>query len=175
MEGQQEHLAQTNDYQFRWRPWFGRNATPAFGTAGRGVSQDAKSALDTPALLLDLDRMEANIAHIVASCRAHGVAWRPHFKGHKTIEIARKQIEAGAIGITCAKLGEAEILACAGISDILIANQIVGAIKMRRLAALLDKADIIVSVDSQDNVAELAEAARGKSLRVVIEVNIGMN
>jgi D-serine deaminase-like pyridoxal phosphate-dependent protein len=139
------------------------------------VSQVAKSALDTPALLVDLDRMESNIAHVAAACRAHGIAWRPHFKGHKTIEIARKQIEAGAIGITCAKLGEAEILASAGIGDILIANQIVGSIKMRRLAALLDKADIIVSVDSQANVAELAVASHGKSLRVVIEVNTGMN
>jgi D-serine deaminase-like pyridoxal phosphate-dependent protein len=139
------------------------------------VNQAAKSALDTPALLLDLNRMDANIAHIAASCRTHGVCWRPHFKGHKTIEIAQKQIELGAIGITCAKLGEAEVLASAGIGDILIANQIVGPLKMRRLAALLDKSDIIVAVDSQDNVAELAAMSRGKSLRVVIEVNIGMN
>ncbi len=139
------------------------------------MSPVTKSALDTPALLVDLDLMEANIAHVVAACRAHGIAWRPHFKGHKTIEIARKQIEAGAFGITCAKLGEAEILAAAGIGDILIANQIVGPIKMRRLAALLEKADVIVSVDSKANVAELAVAAQGKSLRLIIEVNIGMN
>ncbi|HUE64986.1 MAG TPA: alanine racemase [Rhizomicrobium sp.] len=148
---------------------------PALGASGRRVSQVAKSALDTPALLVDLDRMEANIAHIAAACRAHGIAWRPHFKGHKTIEIARKQIEAGAIGITCAKLGEAEILASARIGGILIANQIVGPIKMRRLAALLEKAEVIVSVDSEANVAELAVAAHGTSLRVVIEVNTGMN
>ena len=83
-------------------------------------------ALDTPALLVDLDIMEANIARVAEACRAQGVAWRPHFKGHKTIEIARKQIAAGAIGLTCAKLGEAEVLADAGIRDILIANQIVG-------------------------------------------------
>ena len=132
-------------------------------------------ALDTPALLVDLDIMEANIARVAETCRARGVAWRPHFKGHKTIEIAKKQIAAGAIGLTCAKLGEAEVLADAGIRDLMIANQIVGPIKMRRLAALLDRADVIVSVDSEENVRELADAVQGKSLRVVIEVNTGMN
>ena len=135
----------------------------------------ALDALDTPALLVDLDIMEANIAHVAKTCRAQGVAWRPHFKGHKTIEIARKQIAAGAIGLTCAKLGEAEVLADAGIRDILIANQIVGPAKMRRLTALLDRADVIVSVDSEQNVGELADAVQGKRLRVVIEVNTGMN
>jgi D-serine deaminase-like pyridoxal phosphate-dependent protein len=129
--------------------------------------------IDTPALLLDLDIMEANIAHVVARCREFGVNWRPHSKSHKTIEIARKQIAAGAIGITCAKLGEAEVLADAGIKDILIANQIVGPLKIARLMTLLDRADVIVSVDSKENVAELA--AGGKPLRVVIEVNTGMN
>ena len=141
------------------------------------MTGDAKSTLDTPALLVDLDVMEANIAHIAKTCSDHGVAWRPHFKGHKTLEIARKQLAAGAIGITCAKLGEAEILAAAGIRDILIANQIVGGIKIRRLMALLDRADASVSVDSKENVQELADAARqaAKTLRVVIEVNTGMN
>jgi D-serine deaminase-like pyridoxal phosphate-dependent protein len=89
-----------------------------------------KSALDTPALLVDLEVMESNIARIVATCRAHGVAWRPHSKAHKTPEIAQMQIAAGAIGVTCAKLGEAEVMAAAGIRDILIANQIVGPIKI---------------------------------------------
>src|SRR5204862_8180767 len=93
----------------------------------------SKSALDTPALLVDLDVMEANIARIVAACRAHGVAWRPHSKAHKTPQIAHKQIAAGAIGITCAKLGEAEVMAAAGIRDLLIANQIVRAVKLGRL------------------------------------------
>ena len=136
-----------------------------------------KFDLDTPALLVDLDVMEANIAHVADACRAQGVAWRPHVKSHKTIEIARKQIAAGAIGVTCAKLGEAEVLAAAGILDILIANQIVGPIKVRRLMALPREADVIVSVDSAENVAELAEAAKaaGRTQRVVIEVNTGMN
>jgi D-serine deaminase-like pyridoxal phosphate-dependent protein len=135
----------------------------------------SKSELDTPALLLDLDVLEANIAHVAQSCRDHGVNWRPHFKGHKTLEIAKRQLAAGAIGITCAKLGEAEILAAAGIRDILIANQIVGDAKIARLVRVLDNADVIVSVDSRENVAALAAAAHGKRLRVVMEVNTGMN
>lgn len=137
----------------------------------------SRVSLDTPALLVDLDTMEANIARIAATCREHGVAWRPHTKGQKTVEIVQKELAAGAIGITCAKLGEAEVMAAAGIRDILIANQIVGSIKIERLMALLDVAEPIVAIDSPANLAELAQATRGraKSLRVVIEVNIGMN
>ena len=84
-----------------------------------------KSELDTPALIVDLDIMERNIATIAGACRAAGVSWRPHFKGIKVPAISLKAIGAGAIGITCAKLGEAEVAAAAGIRDILIANQIV--------------------------------------------------
>src|SRR4051812_21166682 len=103
----------------------------------RTVAPVLKTMVDTPALLADLDILEANIAHIAESCRTNGVAWRPHFKGHKTLEIARMQILAGAIGVTCAKLGEAEILAVNGIKDIMIANQIVGEIKIARLMEIL--------------------------------------
>jgi D-serine deaminase-like pyridoxal phosphate-dependent protein len=135
-----------------------------------------KAALDTPALLVDLDVMEANIAAIVAGCRENGVQWRPHIKGQKTIDILRKELAAGAAGVTCAKLGEAEVMAAAGIRNILIANQIVGQIKLRRLIDLLDLADPIVAVDSLANLDELDQAAlaRGKRLSVVIEVDIGM-
>jgi D-serine deaminase-like pyridoxal phosphate-dependent protein len=135
------------------------------------------AALDTPALLVDLDALEANIARLARTCRENGVRWRPHTKGQKTPEIARLEIAAGAIGITCAKLGEAEVMAEAGISEILIANQIVGAPKLRRLVGLLDRADPIVAVDGARNIAELAAAVGklGKRLRVVVEVNIGMN
>jgi len=136
-----------------------------------------KSALDTPALLVDLDVMETNIARIVATCRAHGVSWRPHAKGHKTPEIAHKLMAAGAIGLTCAKLGEVEVFADAGIGDCVIANQVVGAAKMRRLTAVLGHADPVVAVDSIPNLDELNAAAMqaGKTLRVVIEVNVGMD
>src|SRR5215470_15866062 len=105
-----------------------------------------KTAVDTPALLVDLDIMEANIDRVARTCRQSGVNWRPHSKGSKTLEIVRKQLDAGAIGITCAKLGEAEVMAAGGVRNILIANQIVGATKIARLLALLDRADPIVAV-----------------------------
>src|SRR5262245_51548645 len=101
----------------------------------------SEADLDTPALLVDLAVLEANIRRIAETCASHGVSWRPHLKGHKTAEIARMEQAAGAIGITCAKLGEAEIMASAGFRDILIANQIVGRLKVDRLIDLLDHAD----------------------------------
>jgi D-serine deaminase-like pyridoxal phosphate-dependent protein len=136
-----------------------------------------KTAVDTPALLVDLDPMEANIRRVAETCRAHGVGWRPHTKGQKTPEIIRKELAAGAIGVTCAKLGEAEVLAATGIRDILIANQIVGPDKTRRLATLTAIADPVVSVDHIAHVAELAAAMHGtgRTLRVAIEVDIGMH
>jgi D-serine deaminase-like pyridoxal phosphate-dependent protein len=137
----------------------------------------AKNAVDTPALLVDLDVMEANIQRVAEICRTNRVGWRPHTKGQKTPEIIRKELAAGAIGVTCAKLGEAEVLAAAGMRDILIANQIVGPAKMRRLIDLLAIADPIVAVDSAAHVHELGAALHGTSwtLRVVIEVDIGMH
>lgn len=139
---------------------------------GRSIEE-----LDTPALLIDLDAMEQNIAAVSGEIARHGVNWRPHAKGHKCPAITHKQIAAGAIGVTCAKLGEAEVMAAAGIKDILIANQIVGPIKARRLAYLASQADPIVAVDSPENVGELDAAAyaAGTRPRVVIEVNTGMN
>jgi D-serine deaminase-like pyridoxal phosphate-dependent protein len=134
-------------------------------------------ALDTPALLVDLDRLEANIAYIAGTCRAAGVAWRPHVKGQKAPALVALEQAAGARGITCAKLGEAEAMAAAGFRDILIANQIVGPIKVARLAALAARCEPIVAVDDPGNVAALAEAAAvaGTRIGVVVEVNIGMN
>lgn len=135
-----------------------------------------KTDLDTPVLLLDLDIMEANLHRIAAVCSRAGVAWRPHMKGLKIPAIAHKAMAAGAIGITCAKLGEAEVMAAAGISDILIANQIVGPIKIGRLVNLRMHADPIVLVDDRNNIAELSAAARtkGVELRVLIELNTGL-
>lgn len=139
-----------------------------------GVSVDE---LDTPALLVDLDIMEANIARAAAECRANGIQWRPHFKGQKTPEIVRKEMEAGAIGSTCAKLGEAEVLVEAGITDLLVANQIVGPQKIARLIALIGKGDVKVAVDSRavSDPIGAAAAAAGKVQGVLIEVNTGMN
>ena len=135
-----------------------------------------KRALDTPALIVDLDVLEANIARIAATCRQAGIAWRPHTKGQKVPAIAHKLIAAGAIGVTCAKLGEAEVMAAAGIGNIMVANQIAGARKIARLVRLRRQVDVIVAVDNVDNVAALAAATRdaGVRLSVVIEVNIGL-
>jgi D-serine deaminase-like pyridoxal phosphate-dependent protein len=142
-----------------------------------GLVGEDKRTLDTPALILDLDVMEENIARIVATCRDAGVNWRPHTKGQKVPEIARRLLAAGARGITVAKLGEAEVMAAAGIDDILIANQIAGERKIARLVALRKRCDVVVSVDDAGNVAALGAAAQaaGVRLRVVIEVNIGLN
>jgi D-serine deaminase-like pyridoxal phosphate-dependent protein len=136
-----------------------------------------KTEVDTPALLVDLDVMEENIGRVAEICRTGGVGWRPHTKGQKTPEIIRKELAAGAIGVTCAKLGEAEVIAATGIRDILIANQIVGPAKMRRLVGLLTIADPIVGVDSAAHVDELTAAllGTGHTLRLVIEVDIGMH
>ncbi len=136
-----------------------------------------KADLDTPVLCVDRDVMETNIARIVSSCREHGVQWRPHTKCHKSPEIAHLLLQAGAAGITCAKLGEAEVMAEHGIADILIANLIVGESKLRRLVELRRVADPIVCVDHPDQVTALAQAmgAAGQTLRVLIEIDIGLN
>ena len=142
----------------------------------RAFVGSAVDELDTPVLVVDLDALEQNITGIAVAVAERGAAWRPHVKVHKTPAIAHMQLAAGAIGVACAKLGEAEVLADAGIRDIMIANQIVGPIKTRRLAALCRHADIIVAVDDPRNVAELDAVARdhGVRPRVVIEVDIGM-
>ncbi len=136
-----------------------------------------KWALDTPALMLDLDRLEANISRMVSRCRACGIAWRPHTKGSKTPAIAHKLLSAGAVGITCAKLGEAEVMAAAGIRDILIANQVVGDLKMARLVHLQRHANVMVAVDHPVHIQAISEAARtlGVEVRVLVEINIGMD
>lgn len=135
------------------------------------------SELDTPALLIDLDALDSNITQMASDIAERGASWRPHSKSHKCPAIAHKQVAAGAIGIACAKLGEAEVMAANGIKDILIPNQIVGPIKSRRVAALALQTDICVSVDCLSNVEELDAAAieAGTRPRVVIEVNTGMN
>src|SRR6266571_4273308 len=110
-----------------------------------------KTELDTPILWTDLDLLERNITALAEHFRTAGVGWRPHTKGIKTPGIAHRALAAGAIGVTCAKLGEAEVMAAAGIGDILIANQVVGSIKVGRLVELADRADTIVCADSIEN------------------------
>ena len=123
-----------------------------------------KHDVDTPALLLDLDVMEANIAAMAAFFRDRPQKLRPHFKTPKTPEIARRQLEAGAIGITAAKLGEAEVLVNAELGPVLIANQIVGRQKVDRLMDLLGRGEVIVAVESEMNIRELEEGAGGEPL-----------
>lgn len=134
-------------------------------------------ALPTPALCVDLEAMERNIGRLAAFCRERGVGWRPHAKGHRSAAIAQRQIAAGAHGVTCAKLGEAEVLAAGGVADILVANLVVGASPVARAVALSRIADLCLAVDHVDQARALGAAlsAAGSSARVVIEVDIGMH
>ena len=140
--------------------------------AARG---DHVADVDTPALLLDLDAFEANIARLHGEVLPTGVAIRPHGKAHKCPEIARRQVAAGAVGICAQSLGEAEIFAGAGIGDVLLSNQIAGADKAARLAAIAGIARLTVCVDNSEQVAQLATAtaAAGTALGVLIEVAMG--
>jgi D-serine deaminase-like pyridoxal phosphate-dependent protein len=133
--------------------------------------------LDTPALWVDLEKLERNITLLAGYFRAAGIGWRPHTKGIKIPAVAHKLLAAGAIGVTCAKLGEAEVMAAAGVGDILVANQVVGAQKITRLVNLRPHADVKVAVDDPDTVRAMGAAAtaKGVTLGVVIEVNTGMN
>ena len=136
-----------------------------------------KIELDTPALLIDLDKMESNIQTMADYFKTVNAALRPHLKTHKTPMLAHKQIAAGAIGITCAKLGEAEAVIHAGIRDVLVANQILGRQKIARLVNLAKQSEIMVAVDNAQNVTDISEAAaaKGVTVRILIEVNTGMN
>jgi D-serine deaminase-like pyridoxal phosphate-dependent protein len=135
-----------------------------------------KADLDTPALCLDLDVMEANIRAMADICRRHGVAWRPHSKGHKLAAIAKAEVGAGALGVTCAKLAEAELMAGGGVCDILIANMLVGPQKVQRLVELRRVADPIVCIDHVDQALPISRAMSeaGLRLRLIIEVDIGL-
>jgi D-serine deaminase-like pyridoxal phosphate-dependent protein len=146
-----------------------------------GIERDD---LDTPALLIDLDVMESNIRNMAAYFLALAesgspVRLRPHAKTHKCPIIAHKQLQAGGTrGITCAKLGEAEVMVEGGIhADVLVANQIIGKLKIARLMALCKHANLMVLVDSPRNVNELSAAAReaSVSLGVLVEVDVGLN
>ena len=132
--------------------------------------------IDTPALLLDHAKLIRNIARMATFAAGGPAHLRPHSKTHKCVEIARLQLDAGAVGITCAKVGEAEALADGGIADILIANQIVGPIKIARLTALARRCAVTVAVDDAGNVAQLSAAAArtGVTIRCYVEVDVGM-
>jgi D-serine deaminase-like pyridoxal phosphate-dependent protein len=129
----------------------------------------------TPCAVIDMDKVERNIARIQTACEAAGVANRPHIKTHKSPLLAKMQVAAGASGITCQKLGEAEVMADAGIDDILISYNLIGDEKMARLGALQAKANMTVAADNSTVVAGLpkAAAASGQPLSVVVECDTG--
>lgn len=131
--------------------------------------------LDTPVLLLDADALERNIARVAEMTKAAGVHLRPHAKTHKSPIVARMQIEAGAVGVCCAKLGEAEVMAGAGIDNILITTPVVGESKVGRLLHARAQSRIAVVTDSAENVAMLGRGAQmsGLKLDVLVEVDIG--
>lgn len=139
--------------------------------------QGSRNALNTPVLVLDRDGLDRNIAAMAAFARAHGLALRPHAKTHKSVEIARLQIDAGAVGVCCAKLGEAEALAGGGIESILITSPVVSAPALERLAALHARmSDLSVVADHPDNVDALAAAMRSasKPLAVLVDIDPGI-
>src|SRR5215472_5426155 len=129
----------------------------------------------TPCAVIDMDKVERNIRRIQKACDAASVANRPHIKTHKSPLLANLQVAAGASGITCQKLGEAEVMAEAGIDDILISYNLLGDEKMARLGALQGKADMTVAADNAVVIAQLPKAAAvsGRTLSVVVECDTG--
>ncbi|MEN3289440.1 MAG: hypothetical protein V7634_3740 [Bradyrhizobium sp.] len=129
----------------------------------------------TPCAVIDMDKVERNIVRVQAQCDAAGIANRPHIKTHKSPVLARLQIDAGAKGITCQKIGEAEVMADAGIDNILISYNLIGEEKMARLGALQAKAEMTVAADNATVIAGLPHAAdiSGRPLSVVVECDTG--
>jgi D-serine deaminase-like pyridoxal phosphate-dependent protein len=135
-----------------------------------------RAEIATPALLLDLDRFERNIQKMAAHVKAAGKKLRPHAKTHKCPEIARRQIAAGAVGVCVAKVGEAEVMAAAGVRNLLITTEVVGPEKIGRLVGVLRRQpETLVVVDHPDNVRELGDAMAkaGLVLNVLVDVDVG--
>jgi D-serine deaminase-like pyridoxal phosphate-dependent protein len=131
--------------------------------------------LETPAALVDVERMDANLARAAGYCRERGLAWRPHAKTHKTPELAMEQLRAGAVGVTVATPREAEVMASV-VDDILLAYPPFGASKLGRLMRLPERVRLTVGLDSDEALDALAEAARstGRTVGVLVEMDAGM-
>src|SRR5258708_4615 len=131
--------------------------------------------VDTPALVVDLDALEGNIARMAKAVEGGAVRLRPHAKSHKCAEIARRQIAAGAVGVCSQKVSEAEALVAGGVADVLVTNEIVGKTKVARLARLAHEAKVAVLADDAGNIAELNAAARAERVRldVLVEIDVG--
>lgn len=143
--------------------------------------QGSARALNTPALVLDLDAFERNLTRMMDHCKASGLGLRPHAKTHKSVEIARRQLAAGAVGICVAKLGEAEVMGEGGIESVLITSPVVKEDGIRRLMDLNGRiSDLIVTVDSLDNAEALARAASpeqggSRPLKVIVDLDVGLH
>lgn len=147
----------------------------SMATGSSLVGQDAR-ALDTPALLVDLPAMERNLATMEGFFRGRPEKLRPHFKNHRVLALADRQMAGGAIGITCARLWQAEALVHHGIKSVLVANEIAGEAMIRRFVELSHAAPVIVAVDNSrtvDDMARIAGDARGL-LNVVVDVDVGL-
>lgn len=133
--------------------------------------------LSTPALTVNLDILERNLDRMASRCRAQGVGLRPHIKTHKTPEVARMQLERGAVGLAVAKVGEAEVMAGAGLDNILVAYPVFGAEKLRRLAQLARASKILVSLDDEVTAQELSRATseQGGTVGVLVEFDVGFH
>ena len=133
--------------------------------------------IETPALLVDLDRMEANLNRMAAFFLGVPAKLRPHFKNHRSPDLAHRQLEAGAIGLTCATLPEAECLVHHGIRSILVANEIVDPVKIPRLVELAREADLILCVDDEKVAEDLARAGRNGQtpLSVLVDIDVGLH
>ena len=131
--------------------------------------------VDTPALVIELDAFERNLKRLSEAVAGRGVRVRAHAKTHKSPEIARRQIAAGAVGVCCQKVSEAEVMVDGGVADVLLSNEVVGARKLERLAALARRAHIGVCADDAANVRALSQAAEraGATLDVYVEVDVG--
>ncbi|MDK1025664.1 MAG: DSD1 family PLP-dependent enzyme [Gammaproteobacteria bacterium] len=141
-------------------------------------STGSAAQLQTPALVLDLDRFMANVKHMAKHCQRTGIQLRPHAKTHKCIEIAKRQIAAGAVGICCAKLGEAEVMGKGGIGNILITSPVVTDGGLDRLIVLNNEIpDLMVVADNGLNIDALAKAASSadKPLKVLLDLDPGLH
>jgi D-serine deaminase-like pyridoxal phosphate-dependent protein len=142
-----------------------------------GAIGQPAATLDTPCLLLDLDAVERNLDRMDEALASTSVRARPHTKTHKVPNLALMQLARGAIGVCCAKVGEAEVMAAGGVSPLLITTEVIGAAKIRRLLGVARQADVTVVVDDADAAATLSEAvgAAGLTLPCLIDVNVGQN
>jgi D-serine deaminase-like pyridoxal phosphate-dependent protein len=146
--------------------------TPTSSIIGAHIDE-----LDTPSLLLDLDAVERNLDAMARLFAETSVRVRPHAKTHKVPNVALMQLARGAIGICCAKLGEAEVMAAGGVPEILVTTEVVGAVKVRRLIGLARQARVLTVVDDAGAAQQVSDAAVAAGLRLacLVDLNVGQN